>query len=127
MQLRCRDCDEQLAQILSFAFACQLKQTAEQKTEQHTRADTQQYASNGKITPKRRKDRICRHDIGRGSLIQTAKTEQQSREGSLGRAKQAGGNDDRDIRRGNEIGGICTYPKNVKDIMTSTASKRLNM
>ena len=31
-------------------------------TEQHTRADTQQYASNGKITPKRRKDRICRHD-----------------------------------------------------------------
>ena len=101
VQLRCRDCDEQLAQILSFAFACQLKQTAKQKTEQHTRADTQQYASNGKITPKRRKDRICRHDIGRGSLIQTAKTEQQSREGSLGRAKQAGGNDDRDIRRGN--------------------------
>lgn len=53
-----------------------MKQTAEQKTEQHTRTDTQQYASNGKITPKRRKDRICRHDIGRGSLIQTAKTEQ---------------------------------------------------
>ena len=116
-----------LHRFFRLLFACQLKQTAEQKTEQHTRADTQQYASNGKITPKRRKDRICRHDIGRGSLIQTAKTEQQSREGSLSRAKQAGGNDVGIYAVVMEIGGMCTYPKNVKDIMTSAASKRLNM